>query len=80
MVTEGLTDMDRERVIDEHALSVRDTDIVRVPDRAGEKVRLPEPLCDGLREMHAVALLLKEEAKDGADSMDSPAANGVPAG
>ena len=77
LVTEGLTDMVRERVIDTHTLCVRDTDLVRVPLAQRVLVTVVEPLLDGLRETHAVALLLKEDAMDGADNMDSPAARVV---
>jgi hypothetical protein len=48
LVTEGLTDMVRERVMDAHTLSVRDNDLVKVPEAHLVVVTVPLPLRDGL--------------------------------
>ena len=79
-VEEGHKEAAEDLLAEKHALCVRDTDLVRVPEAQRVFVTVAEPLRDGLRETHAEALLLKEDAMDGADSMDSPAAKVDPEG
>ena len=67
LVTEGLTDMVRERVIDAHTLRVRDKVLVRVPLAQRVLVTVVEPLLEGLREMvrdtlYVTVRVLEEEA------------------